>query len=171
MERESAVRTIGLLRFVRKVGDTVVNQGAIADQIDQLRNMTKGIAFLQVTATPYSLYLQPQDYDEANINYVFKPKRPAFTKLLPIHSGYVGGDDYFGPFDDDDPRSKLIVEVAEQEQDALRRPDKRRISANNVLETDNVSGLRRAIITFVVAVGVRRWQQRKGANARRSTPW
>jgi hypothetical protein len=150
------------VRFVRKVGDAIVNQGTIADQIDQLRNMTKGMAFLQVTATPYSLYLQPQDYDEANTNYVFKPKRPAFTKLLPIHSGYVGGDDYFGQFDDDDPRSKLIVEVAEQEQDALRRQDKRRISANNVLETDNVSGLRRAIISFVVAVGVRRWQQREG---------
>lgn len=150
------------VRFVRKVGDPAVNQGTIADQIDQLRNMTIGIAFLQVTATPYSLYLQPQDYDEANTNYVFKPKRPAFTKLLPIHSGYVGGDDYFGSFDADDPRSKLIVEVAEQEQDALRRPDKRRISANNVLETDNVSGLRQAIITFVVAVGVRRWQQLEG---------
>lgn len=150
------------VRFVHKAGDANVNQGTIADQIDRLRNMTKGIAFLQVTATPYSLYLQPQDYDEANTNYVFKPKRPAFTKLLPIHSGYVGGDDYFGQFDDDDPRSKLIVEVAEQEQDALRRPDKRRIGANNVLETDNVSGLRRAIITFIVAVGVRRWQQREG---------
>lgn len=150
------------VRFVRKLGDAVVNQGTIADQIDQLRKMTKGMAFLQVTATPYSLYLQPQDYDEANTNYVFKPKRPAFTKLLPIHSGYVGGDDYFGQFDDDDPRSMLIVEVAEQEQDALRRADKRRISANNVLETDNVSGLRRAIISFVVAVGVRRWQQREG---------
>lgn len=150
------------VRFVRKAGDPAINQGTIADQIDQLREMTTGIAFLQVTATPYSLYLQPEDYDEANTNYVFKPKRPAFTKLLPIHSGYVGGDDYFGPFEDDDPRAKLIVEVAEQEQDALRRPDKRRISANNVLETDNVEGLRRAIITFVVAVGIRRWQQREG---------
>ncbi|RBP17313.1 Z1 domain-containing protein [Roseiarcus fermentans] len=150
------------VRFVRKVGDAAVNQGAIADQIDQLRNMTKGIAFLQVTATPYSLYLQPQDYEEVDATCVFKPKRPAFTKLLPIHSGYVGGNDYFGQFDTDDPRSKLIVEVAEQEQDALRRPDKRRISANNVLETDNASGLRRAIVTFVVAVGVRRWQQREG---------
>ncbi len=150
------------VRFVRKAGDPAINQGTIADQIDQLREMTTGIAFLQVTATPYSLYLQPEDYDEANTNYVFKPKRPAFTKLLPIHSGYVGGDDYFGPFEEDDPRCKLIVEVAEQEQDALRRPDKRRISSNNVLETDNVSGLRRAIITFVVAVGVRRWQQREG---------
>ncbi|WP_104839097.1 Z1 domain-containing protein [Sinorhizobium fredii] len=154
------------VRFVRKNGDPNINQGTIADQIDQLRGMTKGIAFLQVTATPYSLYLQPEGYeDDANgSNYIFKPKRPAFTKLLPIHSGYVGGDDYFGPFDTDDPRSKLIVEVAEQEQDALRRADRRRISSNNVLESDNVAGLRRAIITFVVAVGVRRWQQREAGD-------
>lgn len=150
------------VRFTRKSGDPAVNQGTIADQIDRLRAMTAGIAFLQVTATPYSLYLQPEDYDEANTSYVFKPKRPAFTSLLPIHTGYVGGDDYFGSFDIDDPRSKLIVEVAEPEQDALRRPDQRRISERNVLDTDNVSGLRRAIITFVVAVGVRRWQQREG---------
>lgn len=149
------------VRFVRKKGDPAINQGTIADQIDQLREMTTGIAFLQVTATPYSLYLQPENYDEANTSYVFKPKRPAFTKLLPIHAGYVGGDDYFGPFEDDDPRKRLIVEVAEQEQDALRRADRRRISSHNVLDTDNVAGLRRAIVTFVVAVGVRRWQQRE----------
>ena len=149
------------VRFVRKAGDDLVNQGTIADQIDQLRTMTKDIAFLQVTATPYSLYLQPQDYDEAGANYVFKPKRPAFTEPLPIHSGYVGGDDYFGQFDEGDPRARLIVEVTEQEQDALRRPDRRRISPSTVLDTDNVSGLRRAIVTFIVAVGVRRWQQRE----------
>lgn len=147
------------VRFVRKKGEPGINQGTIADQIDQLREMSEGVAFLQVTATPYSLYLQPEDYDEANTNYVFKPKRPAFTKLLPIYGGYVGGDDYFGSFDDDDPRSKLMVEVGDQEQDALRRPDQRRISAKNVLDTDNLAGLRRAIITFVVAVSVRRWQQ------------
>jgi hypothetical protein len=150
------------VRFVKKAGEAAISQGTIADQIDRLREMTTGIAFLQVTATPYSLYLQPEGYEEANANYIFKPKRPAFTKLLPIHGGYVGGEDYFGPFEEDDPRSKLIVEVAEQEQDALRRQDRRRISSNNVLETDNVTGLRRAIITFVVAVGVRRWQQREG---------
>lgn len=150
------------VRFVKKAGESAISQGTIADQIDRLREMTTGIAFLQVTATPYSLYLQPEGYEEANANYVFKPKRPAFTKLLPIHGGYVGGEDYFGPFEPDDPRSKLIVEVAEQEQDALRRQDRRRISANNVLETDNVIGLRRAIITFVVAVSVRRWQQLEG---------
>lgn len=151
------------VRFVRKKGDPAINQGTIADQIDQLRSLTAGIAFLQVTATPYSLYLQPEDYDDSasGSSYVFKPKRPAFTELLPIHAGYVGGDHYFGAFGADDPRSKLIVEVSEQEQDSLRRADRRRITEDNVLDGDNTEGLRRAITTFVLAVGVRQWQQRE----------
>jgi hypothetical protein len=151
------------VRFVREKGTGVLNQGTIANQLDQLRDLTNGIAFLQVTATPYALYLQPEDYEATATGqaYVFKPKRPAFTELLPIHSGYVGGDHYFGAFDEDDPRSKLIVEVAEQEQDALRAPDKRRISEATVLDTANTDGLRRAITTFVVAAGVRQWQQRE----------
>lgn len=151
------------VRFVRKKGDPTINQGTIADQIDTLRNLTSGIAFLQVTATPYSLYLQPDGYEDAasGNSYIFKPKRPAFTELLPIHGGYVGGDQYFGSFEADDPRSKLIVEVSDQEQDSLRRSDRRRINENNVLESENIEGLRKAITVFIVAVGVRQWQQRE----------
>lgn len=151
------------VRFVRKKGDPTINQGTIADQIDTLRGLTAGIAFLQVTATPYSLYLQPEGYEEAasGNSYIFKPKRPAFTVLLPIHSEYVGGDHYFGSFDADDPRFNLIVEVSDQEQDSLRRSDRRRMNQANVLGSENIEGLRRAITTFIVAVGVRQWQQRE----------
>jgi len=149
------------VRFVQNRGDPNVSQGTIAEQIDELRRLANDIAFLQVTATPYSLYLQPQGYEAAisGRNYVFKPKRPAFTELLPIHGGYVGGDDYFAEFDANDPRSRLMVEVSAQEQDALRRQDHRRISPDRVLESPNTAGLRRAIVTFVLAVCVRRWQQ------------
>lgn len=149
------------IRFVRKRGETTVDQGKIAEQIDELRRMVEKIVFLQVTATPYSLYLQPEEYEATSTsgNFIFKPKKPAFTELLPIHSGYVGGDDYFGRFDEDDPRSRLVVEVTAQEQDALRCEDRRRISYGNVLNTPNTSGLRRAISTFVLAVCIRRWQQ------------
>jgi hypothetical protein len=148
------------VRFVPKRGEATIDQGKIANQIDELRGLAKDISFLQVTATPYSLYLQPAGYENAiNASCVFKPKRPAFTELLPIHDGYVGGDDYFGAFDDSDPRSKLIVEVSELEQDALRKPDQRRINPERVLDSPNTVGIRRAIITFVAAVGIRRWQQ------------
>lgn len=150
------------IRFVPKRDDGTIDQGTIANQIDELRRLAKGIAFLQVTATPYSLYLQPEGYEEAsNARAVFKPKRPAFTKLLPIHDGYVGGNDYFGSFDDNDPRSRLIVEVTPQEQDALRKQDHRRISPDRVLDSPNTVGIRRAIVTFIASVVVRRWQQRE----------
>lgn len=77
------------IRFVRKTGDPNINQGTIADQIDELRDMTQGIAFLQVTATPYSLYLQPEGYEDDGSNYVFKPKRPALPssfRSIPVTS-------------------------------------------------------------------------------------
>ncbi|VVD64658.1 hypothetical protein PPN31114_00284 [Pandoraea pneumonica] len=156
------------VRFVRKKGQDDVEQGTIAEQIDQLREMMTKVAFLQVTATPYSLYLQPEDYeDTASTGYVFKPKKPAFTELLPIHGGYVGGDDYFGGYDKNDPRYYLIVRVQVQELDALRKPDQRKIRATSALVSPNTTGLRRAIITFVLAVCVRRWQQQQAGEKKR----
>ncbi|MBO9529584.1 MAG: hypothetical protein J7514_07280 [Acinetobacter oleivorans] len=145
------------IRFVPSKNGNDVEQGRIAEQIDDLRRMVAHLAYLQVTATPYSLYLQPEDYAEES--YIFKPKKPAFTEVLQPHNGYVGGDDYFIPHDENDPRSYLFITVQNSEQDALRRPDQRRIRENMVLDSPNTIGLVRAIITFILAVNVRRWQQ------------
>jgi len=145
------------IRFVPGKNGNEVEQGKIAEQIDDLRRMVARLAYLQVTATPYSLYLQPDDYSEES--YIFKPKKPAFTEILPIHGGYIGGDDYLIPHDKNDPRSFLFVPVLTSEQDALRKPDQRRIRENMVLESPNTVGLVRAIITFILAVCIRRWQQ------------
>ena len=62
------------VRFVRKRGEPDISQGTIADQIDKLRDLSDGIAFLQVTATPYSLYLQPENYNDPTnaTDFVFK---------------------------------------------------------------------------------------------------
>jgi Z1 domain len=157
------------VRFVRKPGQSEVEQGTIAEQMDELRRMMDGIAFLQVTATQYSLYLQPEGYESSapGKNCIFKPKKPSFTELLPIHGGYVGGDDYFGGHGYDDPRAYLIVRVSAEEQDALRRPDKRRIHPDRVLDSPNIIGLRRAIVTFVLAACIRRWQQQQSGERKR----
>jgi hypothetical protein len=64
-----------------------IEMNRIATQIDEIRRNLANCDFLQVTATPYSLYLQP-DNDETN--QVFEPKRPAFTELVPVHSSYIG---------------------------------------------------------------------------------
>lgn len=148
------------VRFARKKGETDYDQGAIANRMDELRRTIARISFLQVTATPYALYLQPEGYQDASgAKEVFYPKRPAFTELLPIHDAYVGGDAYFGGHGPDDPRHYLHVEVADREQDALRTSDGRAIREDRLWTSENVRVLRRSLMTFLLGVSIRRRQQ------------
>ncbi len=148
------------VRFSKKRGDPDFDQGAIANQMDTLRKTLPKIAFLQVTATPYALYLQPDNYEQASqAKEVFYPKRPAFTELLPIHDAYVGGEAYFGGHGADDPRHYLYVEVADREHSALRSNDGRSIREDRLWTSDNIKALRQGIMTFLLAVSIRRRQQ------------
>lgn len=148
------------VRFSKKRGETQFDQGAIANRMDKLRRTVSRISFLQVTATPYALYLQPEGYQgSTSAREVFHPKRPTFTVLLPTHSAYVGGDDYFGGHGPDDPRYYLFQEVEPQEQDALRSADGRAIRDDRLWTSANVKMLRRSLLTFLLAVAIRRRQQ------------
>ncbi|UIJ72213.1 Z1 domain-containing protein [Aurantimonas sp. HBX-1] len=148
------------IRFTKKKGEDNYDQGTIANQMDRLRETLPGIAFLQVTATPYALYLQPEAYDEATeAKEVFYPKRPAFTVLLPIHGAYVGGEAYFGGWGADDPRYYLYAEVDNREHDALRTADGRSIREDRIWTSENIKMLRRALMSFLLAITVRRRQQ------------
>jgi hypothetical protein len=135
--------------------------GIISQQIDQLRAIVKNSAFLQVTATPYALYLQPEDEMVVNGSSLFKPKRPAFTVVLPTHSKYVGGDEYFERSADvDSPAFYFHREVPLSERDALKKEDRRRLQIDKVLTEKNAAVLRDAIVTFLVGGAIRRLQQR-----------
>lgn len=150
------------VRFTKKRGEDEFDQGTIANQMDELRRTLDRISFLQVTATPYALYLQPEDYQQSTqAKEVFYPKRPAFTELLPIHSAYVGGDAYFGGHGPDDPRFYLYVEVADHEHDALRSNDSRAIRADRLWTSENIKILRRSLLTFLLAVSIRRRQHKE----------
>ena len=148
------------IRFVRKRDDDRIEQGAVAGRLEAFRSAVRSLSFLQVTATPFSLYLQPKDYDDADGEPIFKPMKPAFTVLLPQHEGYVGGDTYFGLKDDSSVEGHLFVPVSAVEQDALREADRRRIKPANVLTTPNAAGLVQALVSFVAAACIRQWQQR-----------
>lgn len=135
--------------------------GVISKQIDQLRDSVTTSAFLQVTATPYSLYLQPEDELTIGGTSLFKPKRPAFTVLLPTHSNYVGGDEYFDKSTDvDSPAFYFFREVPLAERDALKQEDRRRLQIDKVLTEKNVAVLRDAIVSFLVGGAIRRLQQK-----------
>ena len=152
------------IRFAKKKETNEIGQGRIADQIDELRRGLSEPAILQVTATPYSLYLQPDEYNPTlSANFTFEPKRPAFTKLVPIHSGYIGGDHYFGEHEPTMPEYYLWHEVDPREFIVLKKEDRRRIKKADVLISDSIRALRHAIVTFVAAGCLRRLQQ-KAAN-------
>lgn len=146
------------LSFRRRQGQ--VDVGVISQQIDELRGLVHDSDFLQVTATPYSLYLQPDEEIIKSGNSLFKPKRPAFTVILPIHSGYVGGDYYFEKCNDpSSPAYYFFEPVPIAERDALKKEDRRRLKIENVLEENNATILVRAIMNFIVGSTIRRMQQ------------
>jgi len=146
--------------FTRKKGE--VQLGKVSSQIDELRELAADSDFLQVTATPYSLYLQPEDDQELANGKVFKPKRPQFTVILPTHSQYVGGDYYFEQSSNpESPAYYFYREVPPEERDALKGEDRRRLKIEHVLTEQRATVLREALVAFIVGVAIRRFQERE----------
>ena len=101
-----------------------------------------------------------------NGNSLFKPKRPAFTVILPTHEKYAGGEEYFEKSADPDSAAYYFYrEVPLAERDALKKEDRRRLQIDRVLTERNAALLRDAIVTFLVGGAIRRLQQR-GAGQR-----
>ena len=140
-----------------------MNQGdvdatTIATLISQLRSTLNRPSFLQVTATPYSLYLQPNDIVVGN-NANFKPTRPAFTKLVPVPSAYVGGDTYFGDAaQSEEPTVESLIHhvVDHREFDILRTQDRRRFKIEESLESPAIESYREAVVNFIVGGCIQR---------------
>lgn len=139
-----------------------IKMNKIASQIDDLRKRMPQVSFLQVTATPYSLYLQPSQPTTPANQQVFLPTRPAFTQLVPVHSRYVGGEYYFvESLEQESVASFLHVPVDANELDILKERDRRRFRIEDCLTSPSIESLRRAIITFIVGGWIRRWQNER----------
>lgn len=137
----------------------IIDLKVIAGQIDQIRARLADAAYLQVTATPYSLYLQPEDMTIHEYK-TFQPKRPAFTELVPIHNKYVGGEMYFEKSKiEGHMASYLFHEIQDEELDILKKSDKRRVKVDTLLTSPRYKGIRSALINFIVAGKIRNIQQ------------
>jgi hypothetical protein len=133
----------------------------IAKQINDLRTDLPDCAFLQVTATPYSLYLQPEDLRIGSIE--FQPVRPAFTELVPVHRNYVGGDVYF-PEDESDaarPADFIHFDVTEKELSILKKKDKRTLDPDDALNSKAIPAFRAALVNFAAGAVIRRLQAKE----------
>lgn len=135
-----------------------IDANTIAKQISNLRSHPEQVSFLQVTATPYSLYLQPENIKVSN-DPDFRPTRPAFTVLVPVPSAYVGGDTYFGEKSrSEEPTLESLIHysVDHNEFDRLKKQDRRAVKEGEALTSKGIAGYRQAIVTFIVGGCIQR---------------
>ncbi len=141
-----------------------VDFAKIAKSLSEFRIHLKGRnSFLQVTATPYSLYLQPEDLELSGEETA--PNRPAFTHLLHPHPAYVGGVYYFeNSLDPESTAYYVFNNVDDQQIDYLNGKSKststyNKKSLNNVLKTENFKSIKDAIINYLVGGSIRQIQE------------
>jgi hypothetical protein len=147
---------------ITSVGQYLNNEGKIAFRkvhglINEFRTITKDAFYLQVTATPYALFLQSEPGDDTAHSI-----RPAFSTLAKPGAGYIGTEYFFEQCDDPEHYSSLsVVNVSDSELEAVKKYDGRRINTENLLNAfpgsakkprkDNLAGIREALFGFVVA--------------------
>ena len=127
----------------------------ISSQINELRlNLT--CRFIQVTATPYSLYLQPENIILGGHDEI-KPVKPAKTVLVPYGENYIGGDYYFN--EEKNPLGKyLFYKLEDDELDIIKNSDRRRFKEEEIFISNRVEGLRTAVINFIIGGCIRIFQ-------------
>lgn len=124
----------------------------IASLINELR-LQLTCKFIQVTATPYSLYLQPQNIVVSQ-NKIISAVKPAATVLVPHGSEYIGGDFYFSS-EINDKCDLLFYAIERDEILTIKQPDRRKLKLEDVLVSKKVVGLRKAIMNFIVGGCIR----------------
>ncbi|MDO4924521.1 MAG: Z1 domain-containing protein [Turicibacter sp.] len=150
------------IRFEKNKETKEFDLRKISEQINDLR-LALDCKFVQVTATPYALYLQP---DDIVLNgELIEPIKPAKTVLVPYGEGYIGGDYYFD--EEVNPYCHNLFEIIDPEELAIiKQSDRRRFKIEEVLTSKKITGLRTAILTFLVGGCIRFIQNNAGNRPR-----
>ena len=127
----------------------------IASKINNLRGTLAGYAFVQVTATPYALFLQPE-FNEKDI----EPIKPKWTVLVPEGEKYIGGDYYFiKSKDEKNPAFFIYEEISPDELNivTLKKEDRRRFKDEEILKReDKLIAFKKGLINFIVGGSILR---------------
>jgi hypothetical protein len=159
VDDEADFVSIGYRSRKNEEGTREIDINVISKQISDFRkNLKIGSDYLQVTATPYSLYLQPENIIIRDT--VFSPMRPKFTVLLPMHDKYIGSNYYFEESKKvNSPAQYLFQAINEEELKALSKTHGKVL--DNVLNSTAVYHFRSAIINYLVASALRILQSEK----------
>jgi len=145
----------------------------IAEHIEKFFTLPVFCRYLQITATPYSLYLQPDGTVQLRDGQEASPWLPRYTGLVPIHDKYIGGKQYYvdsqeGEIDDEgifhpanmygclyQPVDQICIDI---------------LSARNEFylesraHSENLDSLNFAVVSYLFATAVRSIQTKKKSN-------
>ena len=140
----------------------------IAEHIEKFITIPAYYRYLQVTATPYSLYLQPDGSIQLREGKEASPWLPRYTGLVPIHDKYIGGKQYYVESKDDSSMySHLYKPVSDNciNQLSVRRDDFKTSRAHS----DKILDLSKAIIGYLMAMSIRSIQEEKKGQTYKSS--
>lgn len=159
VDDEADFVSIGYRSRKNQDGKKEIDINVISRQISDFRkSLRDGSDYLQVTATPYSLYLQPENIELKEITYA--PMRPKFTVVLPRHEKYIGSNYYFEESQNEEsPAQFLFQSIDEEELKSLSKTHGKIL--DNVLNSNKVKYFRSAIINYVTASCIRIIQSEK----------
>jgi len=132
----------------------------VSSKVNEMRGNLDGCVFVEVTATPYALYLQPEFDEKSEI----LPIKPLNTILVPYGKDYIGGDYYFiESKDESHPASMLFEAVDTKEHDIVsdqkRKGKKSKIEDKRVfrveeilIKEDKLPIFKKGIINFFIGV-------------------
>lgn len=136
----------------------------VASKVNDIRGNLDGCVFVQVTATPYALYLQPE-FKETEKPMPIKPRQ---TVLVPPGKGYVGGNYYFIDSQNDDSPARFlfhpvgaeeheIVSIQKRKGKKSKINDRRTFKEEEILISENALPVfKRGIINFFIGAIVLR---------------
>lgn len=145
----------------------------IAEHIEKFITLPAFCRYLQITATPYSLYLQPDGSVQLRDGEEASPWLPRYTGLVPIHAKYVGGKQYYelsqegtideeGYFHPANMYGCLFQEVSEDCIDILSARNE--FYLENNAHSDKLDSLNYAVVSYLFAAAVRSIQVKKKTN-------
>ena len=136
-----------------------INAGKIALLIDRFAQIPTFCRYLQVTATPYSLFLQPDHTVQVN-NGSVEPFRPRFVTLVPIHENYIGGKHYFIKSQNSASMYSYLKHIVKEEcMERLLDKNKHAKVYKNAQSTPVYEDLRKALMSYFVASAIRQIQE------------
>jgi Z1 domain/Type III restriction enzyme, res subunit len=154
IDDEADFTSIGFKKDDSEIDGVSVN--VIMSLVDKIRQvLSVECTFLQVTATPYCLYLQPKGHNSINKS-IYYPMRPEITSIVPTHDKYIGGHYYFEESENSEsPASYLFVEIPSKELKKITTKKGIDFEKNQ----EELKTFKLSILNYLVATAIRTIQE------------